>query len=364
MTKHVVTLIPGDGIGPEICEAMCRVVDATGVDITWEKVDAGEAVMDREGTPLPEYVLDSIKKNKVAIKGPITTPVGTGFRSVNVALRKALDLYVNLRPAYTLPGNGSRYTDIDLVVVRENTEDLYAGIEYEQGSAGAQELIEFVEQSGAGSIKPDSGISLKPISVSGSERIVRWACEYAERMNRKKVTAVHKANILKYSDGLFLDVARNVARDFEGKVEFEDRIVDATCMGLVLHPENFDVMVLPNLYGDIISDLVAGLIGGLGIAPGANIGSEYAVFEPVHGSAPSHAGKNEANPTAEMLSAVLMLEHLGEFEAAHRMREAIKTVLGRGEKVTYDIKRTLTGSTEGCVTTSGYADALIEELNS
>lgn len=362
MAKHTVTLIPGDGIGPEICEAMRRVVDATGVDIEWEVVDAGEAVMEEHGTPLPDYVIESIKKNKVAIKGPITTPVGKGFRSVNVALRKALDLYVNLRPGYTLPGNGSRYNDIDIIVVRENTEDLYAGIEFAEGSPEALSLIEFCEKNGAGQIRKDSGISLKPISVEGSERIVRWAFEYALANNRKKVTAVHKANILKHSDGLFLRVAREVAKDYEGKIEFEDKIVDATCMGLVMHPEDFDVMVLPNLYGDIVSDLVAGLIGGLGIAPGANIGKDYAVFEPVHGSAPKHAGQNSANPTAEMLSAVLMLKHLGENEAADKMFEAIKAVLAEGEKVTYDIKRTLTGSTEGSVSTSEYADAIIAKL--
>lgn len=362
MALHKVTLIPGDGIGPEICEAMRRVVDATGVAIEWEKLDAGEAVMDEYHTPLPQHVLESIKNNKVAIKGPITTPVGTGFRSVNVALRKELDLYSNLRPAFTLPGNGSRYDDIDIVVVRENTEDLYAGIEFEYASSQTAKLIDFVKTELDIDIKQDSGVSLKPISVSASERIVRFAFEYALQHNRKKVTAVHKANILKYSDGLFLDVARKVAQEYEGRVAFEDKIVDACCMGLVLRPEDFDVLVLPNLYGDIISDLVAGLIGGLGIAPGANIGADCAVFEPVHGSAPSHAGKNEANPTAEMLSAVLMLEHLGEYDAAARMLRAIREVLAEGIYVTYDIKRTLTGSTEGAVSTSEYADAIIRKL--
>ena len=362
MAQHTVTLIPGDGIGPEICQAMRRVVDATGVDIAWEEVEAGADVMDKYGTPLPESVFESIKKNKVAIKGPITTPVGYGFRSCNVALRKRLDLYVNLRPAYTLPGNGARYNDIDLVLVRENTEDLYAGIEFEEGSEGAKGLVDYVNASGAGQIKPDSGITVKPISVSGSERIVRYAFEYALANNRHKVTAVHKANIMKYTDGLFLRVAREVAKEYEGRIEFEDRIVDATCMGLVMHPENFDVLVLPNLYGDIVSDLCAGLVGGLGIAPGANIGKDVALFEPVHGSAPSHAGKNEANPTAEILSAVMMLQHLGEKEAADRILAAVRAVLGEGKDVTYDIKRTITGSTEGSVSTSAYADAIIAHL--
>ncbi|NLG10516.1 MAG: isocitrate/isopropylmalate dehydrogenase family protein, partial [Coriobacteriaceae bacterium] len=272
MSKHTVTLIPGDGIGPEITEAMRRVVEATGVDIEWEIAEAGAHLMDTEGTPLPESTIESIKKNRVAIKGPVTTPVGSGFRSVNVALRKALDLYVNLRPSFSIEGTGARYHGVDLVLVRENTEDLYAGVEFEQGSEGALGLIDYCEQHGAGVIRRDSGISIKPISITGSERIVRWAMEYALANGRKKVTAVHKANILKYSDGLFLRVAREVAAKYEGRLEFEDRIVDATCMGMVLRPDDFDVVVLPNLYGDIVSDLCAGLIGGLGIAPGANIG--------------------------------------------------------------------------------------------
>jgi isocitrate dehydrogenase (NAD+) len=359
MAKHTITLIPGDGIGPEITTAMRRVVDATGVDIEWEVVEAGADVMDKYGTPLPDYVIESVKKNKVAIKGPVTTPVGTGFRSVNVALRKALDLYTNLRPAFSMPGTGARYEDIDIVIVRENTEDLYAGVEFEEGKPETLELIDFVEAHGAGTIRRDSGISLKPISITGSERIVRWAFEYALANGRKKVTAVHKANILKYSDGLYLDVARKVAAEYEGRVEFEDRIVDMTCMGLVLYPEQFDVVVLPNLYGDIVSDLAAGLIGGLGIAPGANIGSECAVFEPVHGSAPKYTGKDMANPTAEILTAVLMLQHIGEREAADKVLAGVKQVLAEGVNVTYDIKRTNTGSTEGSVGTQAYADAII-----
>lgn len=363
MAKHTVTLIPGDGIGPELTRAMTRVVEATGVDIAWDLAEAGAGVMEKYGTPLPAHVLDSIRANKVAIKGPITTPVGTGFRSVNVSIRKELDLYACLRPAFSIPGNGARYDNIDLVIVRENTEDLYAGIEFEQGSEGAKKLIDFAAAEGAGVIRPDSGISLKPISITGSERIVRYAFDYAIANGRKKVTAVHKANILKHSDGLFLKVARQVAEEYKDSgIQFEDYIVDATCMQLVLHPEWWDVLVLPNLYGDIISDLAAGLIGGLGIAPGANIGTECAVFEPTHGSAPKYAGKDMANPTAEILSAVLMLNHLGERDAADRLLAAVRTVIGEGEKVTYDIRRSVTGSTTGAVGTQAYADAIIERL--
>jgi len=363
MPKHTVTLIPGDGIGPELTRAMTRVVEATGVEIEWEIAHAGSDQIDRYGTPLPESTLDSIRKNKVAIKGPITTPVGGGFRSVNVAIRKELDLYTCLRPAFSIPGSGARYDDIDLVIVRENTEDLYAGIEFEQGGRDAADLIRFAADRGAGIIRPDSGISLKPISVSCSERIVRYAFDYAIANGRKKVTAVHKANILKMSDGLFLKVARRVAEEYaDSGIEFEDYIVDATCMQLVLHPEWWDVLVLPNLYGDIVSDLCAGLIGGLGIAMGANIGSDCAVFEPVHGSAPKYAGKDVANPTAEILSATLMLKHLGEVEAAERILAAVREVIGEGEQVTYDIKRSNTGSTEGSVGTQAYADALIAAM--
>ncbi len=363
MAKHTVTLIPGDGIGPEITTAMRRVVDATGVDIEWEIADAGEHVMEEYGTPLPDHVLDSIRKNRVAIKGPITTPVGTGFRSVNVAIRKALELYACVRPSVSIPGTGARYDDVDLVVVRENTEDLYSGVEFAQGTEAAAELIEFAEEKGAGYIRPDSGISLKPISIEGSRRVVRYAFEYAIENKREKITAVHKANILKHSDGLFLDVARQVAEEYaDSGIEFEDYIVDATCMQLVLHPEWWDVLVLPNLYGDIVSDLAAGLVGGLGIAPGANIGDDYAVFEPVHGSAPKYAGQDKVNPTAEILSAVLMLHHLGEHEAGERVFDAVRTVIAEAERVTYDIKRTNTGSTEGSVGTQAYADAVIDRL--
>lgn len=358
---HDVVLIPGDGIGPEITSAMRRVVDASGVDIAWNVVDAGAGVMDEFGTPLPEHVLDAIRSTKVAIKGPITTPVGTGFRSVNVALRREFDLYSCVRPCLSMPGDGSRYTDIDLVIVRENTEDLYAGIEFDEGAPEVAELSQLIEASGQKTFKSDSAISVKPISVSGSRRIVEYAFEYARRCGRHKVTAVHKANIMKASDGLFLRVAREVAERYPD-IEFNDKIVDATCMGLVQDPYAFDVLVLPNLYGDIVSDLAAGLVGGLGMAPGANIGRDIAIFEATHGSAPDIAGKDIANPTAEILSACMMLDHLGEGVAATRIREAVKKTLAAGESVTGDVRRAQTGSAEGCVGTQAFADAVIANL--
>ena len=363
MPKHGVTLIPGDGIGPEITAAMTRVVEATGVGIEWEVVEAGAEVMDEYGTPLPEHVLESVRRNKVAIKGPITTPVGTGHRSVNVMLRVELDLYACLRPAFSIKGSGARHDNIDLVIVRENTEDLYAGIEFPEGSESARRLIEFTAGEGAGVIRPDSGISFKTISIAGTQRIVRYAFDYAIANGRRRVTAVHKANILRHSDGLFLRVAREVAQEYAGSgVEFEDRIVDATCEGLVLHPEWWDVLVLPNLYGDIVSDLCAGLVGGLGIAPGANVGETCAVFEPVHGSAPSLAGRDVANPTAEILSAMLLLIHLGERDAADRVLAAVRAVIGEEAKVTCDIRSSVGGSADGSVGTQAYADAIIERL--
>lgn len=328
-----ITLIPGDGIGPEISKASRRVIDAACPGINWEVVDAGEAVIERYGTPLPDYVLDSVKKNGVALKGPLTTPVGKGFRSVNVTLRQNLDLYANVRPARSLPGIVSRYKDIDLIVVRENTEDLYAGIEHRVGKDAAE--------------------SIKIITREASERICRYAFDLAIKQGRKKVTAVHKANIMKLSDGLFLECARNVAEDYPG-IEFEDMIVDAMCMKLVQSPENYDVMVLPNLYGDIVSDLCAGLVGGLGVAPGANIGLESSVFEPVHGSAPKHAGKNKVNPLAIILSGVMMLHHLGEHSAAGAVAQAVNTVLEEGKSLTYDLG--------GNASTSQMADAIIDQL--
>lgn len=355
--SHLVTLIPGDGIGPEISEAMLEVVGATGVDIEWVRQEAGAHVMEAEGTPLPERVLDSIRETGTAIKGPVTTPVGSGFRSVNVALRRAFDLYACVRPCLSMPGDGSRYEDVDLVIVRENTEDLYAGIEFDEGSEGAAAIMRTVEKAGAGTIKPDSAISLKPISVSGSERIVRYAFDYARNNGRHKVTAVHKANIMKCSDGLFLHTAERVAAEYPD-IEFNAKIVDATCMGLVQDPNDFDVLVLPNLYGDIVSDLCAGLVGGLGLAPGSNIGAEQAIFEATHGSAPDIAGKDIANPTAMILSAAMMLDHLGETGAANVVRQAVRETLAAGEQVTADIKKSLTGSAEGCVGTKAYAAAV------
>ncbi len=356
---YTITLIPGDGVGPEISEATRQVLDATGVKIKWEIQDAGEEVYQKEGNPLPERVIASIKKNKIAIKGPVTTPVGTGFRSVNVTLRQALDLYCCLRPCRSFRGARTRYENIDLVIVRENTEDLYAGIEFQKDSEEVKKLIDFIKGTIKKDIRRDSGISIKPISVYGTERIVKFAFEYARKNKRKKVTAVHKANIMKYSDGLFLEVARNVASKYSD-IEFEDRIVDNMCMQLVQKPELYDVMVLPNLYGDIVSDLAAGLIGGLGLAPGANIGDEMAVFEPTHGSAPKYKGLNKMNPFAMMLSGVMMLRHLGETNAAERLERAIEAVIEEGKHVTYDMKPKPDDPT--AAKTSEVADAVIQKL--
>lgn len=358
---HEVVLIPGDGIGAETSEAMRRVVDASGADIAWRVVQAGAGVIEEYGTPLPQHVLDAVREVGVAIKGPVTTPVGTGFRSVNVALRQAFDLYACVRPCHSLPGDGSRFRDVDLVIVRENTEDLYAGIEFDPGSPEVDELARLVKRSGQREIRPGSAISIKPISEAGSRRIVTYAFEYARAHARRKVTAVHKANIMKATDGLFLRVAREVAQAYPD-IEFEDKIVDATCMGLVQDPRRFDVLVLPNLYGDIVSDLCAGLVGGLGMAPGANIGEHAAVFEATHGSAPDIAGKDIANPTAELLSAAMMLDHLDEHGAAERIRRAVKEVLAEGESVTADVRLSQTGSTEGAVGTRAYTDAIISHL--
>ena len=356
---YTITLIPGDGTGPEISEATRRVIEATGVPISWDIQEAGLDVFEREGTPLPQRVIDSIKKNKVAIKGPITTPVGTGFRSVNVTLRQVLDLYCCLRPSKTFKGVRTRFQDIDLIIFRENTEDLYAGIEFEKGSENAEKVINLINGLTGKVIRADSGISIKPISVFGSERIVRAAFEYAKKNKRRKVTAVHKANIMKFSDGLFLETARTVAAKYPD-IEFEDRIVDNMCMQLVQKPELYDILVLPNLYGDIVSDLAAGLIGGLGVAPGANLGEEYAVFEPVHGSAPKYKGLNKVNPLAMILSGVMMLKHIGEFQAAGRLESAIAAVLEEGKRVTYDLKPVPHDPT--AATTSQFADAIIEKL--
>jgi isocitrate dehydrogenase (NAD+) len=333
MNRYEVTCIPGDGIGPEIMAATKVALAATGVEIVWEDVDAGADVMDKYGTPLPETVLSSIRRTRVAIKGPVTTPVGSGFRSVNVALRKELDLYANLRPAVSIPGVKSRYEGVDLVVVRENTEDLYAGVEHMVGRDAAE--------------------SIKIITRFGSESIARFAFAYARREKRRKVTAVHKANIMKLTDGLFLEVAGKVAEEYP-EIEFEDRIVDNMCMQLVQKPELYDVLLCPNLYGDILSDLCAGLVGGLGVAPGANIGESIAVFEPVHGSAPKYAGLDKADPTALILSAVLMLGHLGEHQAAEHLFAAVHSVIGAGKRVTYDL-----GGTSG---TKDMGEAIAEEV--
>jgi len=347
---YKITLIPGDGTGPEISEATRRVLDSTGVKIDWEVAEAGSDVMEKYGTPLPESVLDSIRKNKVAIKGPITTPIGSGFRSVNVALRKELDLYACLRPCKSYVGVKSRYADINLVVVRENTEDLYAGIEFQMGSGEAKKIIELSKNK----IRIDSAISIKSISKTASEKIVKFAFEYAVKNKRKKVTAVTKANIMKFTDGLFYEVARSVAKNYPG-IEYEERLIDNMCMQLVQKPELYDVLVLPNLYGDIISDLCAGLIGGLGIAPGANIGDGIALFEPVHGSAPKYKGMNKVNPTAMILSGVLMLDYLGETAAAKKLENAVARVIAEKKVVTYDLG--------GTAKTSGMADEIIKKIN-
>ena len=359
--NHEVALIPGDGIGPEIVRAMRRVIEAAGVDITWRELQAGASVVEPYGTPLPDHVLDAIREVGVAIKGPITTPIGSGFRSVNVSLRRAFDLYACVRPCASMPGDGSRYRDVDVVIIRENTEDLYAGVEFEADDPAAQDVRETVKRDTGRVIPQDACISLKPISRTGSERIVRYAFEYARRCARAKVTAVHKANIMKATDGLFMRVAREVAAEYP-EIAFEDRIVDATCMGLVMHPEDFDVLVLPNLYGDIVSDLCAGLVGGLGMAPGANIGASCAIFEATHGSAPDIAGKGIANPTAEILSVCMLLDHLGESDAAARIRFAVRATLADGACVTADVRRALTGSTSGAATTDEFTAAVISRL--
>jgi isocitrate dehydrogenase (NAD+) len=357
---HRVTLIPGDGIGPELTEATRRVLEASGAEFDWDVQFAGTDVMEQnDGNPLPDHVLDAIRETGVALKGPITTPVGSGFRSVNVGLRKALDLYGQVRPCKSYEGVRSRFDDVDLVLIRENTEDLYAGIEYEQGADEAEELIAWIEKHGGTLRHRDAGISIKPLSVTGTRRIVQFAFDYARRNGRRKVTAVHKANIMKFTDGLYLRVAQGVAAE-NSDIDFDDRIVDNMCMQLVQRPEEYDVLVCPNLYGDIVSDLAAGMIGGLGMAPGGNFGEEAAIFEPTHGSAPKYAGQNKANPMAQMLSGVMMLRHLDEHEAADRVEGAIAEVIREGKSVTYDMKPTRDDPT--AVGTSEVADAIIEKL--
>lgn len=357
--RHAVTLIPGDGTGPEITEATRRVLEATGVQFAWHVQKAGLEVLEKCGTVLPDEVIESIKQTKVGLKGPITTPVGRGARSANAALRKKLDLYANLRPAKTYSGLRSRYENIDLVIVRENTEDLYSGIEFQRGTQEQEEMLETIARTTGSRLDANSAISIKYISVLATRRIVKFAFEYARSNRRRKVTAVHKANIMKFSDGLFLSIAQEVSKEYPD-IQFEDRIVDNMCMQLVQKPEMYDVLVLPNLYGDIISDLSAGLIGGLGVAPGANVGSQYAVFEPVHGSAPKYAGQNKVNPMAMMFSGVMMLRHLGEKEAALRLEKALAQVIAEGKSVTYDLKPRADDPT--AVGTSQVADAVIEKL--
>jgi isocitrate dehydrogenase (NAD+) len=356
---HRVTFIPGDGVGPELSEATRRVLEATGVEFDWDVQEAGADVIDTYGTPLPEPVLDSIRENGVAIKGPLTTPIGTGFRSVNVALRKELDLYACIRPCKWYEGVRSRYRDIDLVIVRENHEDLYAGIEFEQGTADAAKVIDFLNATQPKQIRPDSGISIKPISITGTERISRAAFEYARANGRKRVTAVTKANIMKHTDGLFYAVARKVAEEYPD-IDYDEWLVDAMCMQLVVRPEAYDVLLLPNLYGDILSDLGAGLVGGLGVAPGMNLGDGVAVFEATHGSAPRYKGMNKVNPMAMMFSGVLMLRHLGERDAADRLETALADVIREGKNVTYDMKADRNDPT--AVGTSQVGDAVVEKL--
>jgi isocitrate dehydrogenase (NAD+) len=356
-----VTLITGDGVGPEIAEAARRCVDATGADISWDVAEAGEEVMAKLGTPLPDATIESIKKNGVALKAPVTTPVGKGFRSINVYLRQTLDLYACLRPCKSYKGVRSRYANIDLVVVRENTESLYAGIEFQKGKDDTAEIISWINKHSKRQIGKDSGISIKPISVKATERVVRFAFDYARKMGRKKVTSVHKANIMKFSDGLWLEVSRQVAKQYPD-IEFEDRIVDNMCMQLIQKPELYDVIVLPNLYGDIISDLCAGLVGGLGVAPGANIGDKGAIFEATHGSAPKYKGQNKVNPTALILSGVMMLRYIEKKAEAEKLENAVAAVIAEGKNVTYDMKADRNDPT--AVGTSEMADAIIKKIKS
>jgi isocitrate dehydrogenase (NAD+) len=359
MAAYAVTLIPGDGIGPEVAEATRRVLEATGVEFAWEVRDAGMDAQERHGDVLPGATLESVRKNKVGLKGPITTPIGGGFRSVNVGLRHALGLYANLRPGVSMPGVQSAFRDIDLVVIRENMEGMYTGIEFDTGTPEAAQVIDTINGLSQKQIVPDAAISVKTISPEGSRRIAEFAFAYARANGRKQVTCVHKANIMKFTDGLFLRTAQEVATRYPD-IAFNDRIIDNMCMQLVQKPELYDVLVLPNLYGDIVSDLVAGMVGGLGVAPSGNIGPESAVFEPIHGSAPSHAGKDEANPTAMILSGALMLRHLGEQAAAERVEAAVKAVIAEGQEVTYDLRPDRDPAK--AIGTTKMADAIIGRL--
>lgn len=337
MKKHKITLIPGDGIGPEITEVTKKCIEATEVDIEWEECEAGIPAIEKYGDPLPQSTIESIKRNKICLKGPITTPVGSGYRSINVALRQIFNLYACVRPFKVYQGTRTLYQQIDLVIIRENMEDLYAGVEFEIGKSETLEVIQKINSMLGKEIRQDSGISIKPISISGSEKIIRFAFEYARKNSRKKVTAVHKANIMKFTDGLFLDVARKIATEYSD-IEFEDRIVDNMAMQLVQKPQKYDVLACPNLYGDILSDLCAGLVGGLGLSPGVNYGDDIAIFEPTHGSAPKYAGKNVVNPSAQILAAILMLRHIDEIESANRLEKALSKVIKEGKYTTYDFK--------------------------
>lgn len=357
--KHNITLVPGDGVGPEVIEAAQRVLEATGVQFQWQVINAGETALEKEGSLLPDNLIASIRKNKVALKGPTTTPIGTGFRSVNVALRKALDLYACLRPCRSYKGIPARYENVDITIIRENTEDLYAGIEFERGTTEAKRLLAIFKQNTDEEIRDDSGISIKLISETGSRRIVKFAFEYAKDHGRRKVSAIHKANIMKFSDGLFLEVARDVARSYPN-IEFEDVIIDNFCAQVVQRPQQFDVLVLPNLYGDIVSDLCAGLVGGLGVAPGGNIGEKLAVFEPTHGSAPKYTGLNKVNPLAAILSGVMMLRYIGEKDAAERVEKAAAAIVSEGKSVTYDLKTDR--NDPNAASTSEMADAIITKM--
>ncbi len=354
-----VTLMPGDGIGPEVAEAARRVLEATGLRFNWDYQDLGMVAQEKHGTTLPDATVASVRRTKVGLKGPTTTPIGTGFRSVNVGLRQALNLYANLRPAKTYAGVRSAFDNVDLIVVRENLEDLYAGVEFDTGTPEAGRVIGAINRESQKQIEPSAAVSIKMITPEGSRRIVTYAFEYARRNKRRLVTAVHKANIMKFTDGLFLHVAQEVAREYPD-IEFNDRIVDNMCMQLVQKPDLYDVLVLPNLYGDIVSDLCAGMVGGLGVAPGANIGTEAAVFEPIHGSAPKYAGQNVANPTAEILTGALMLRHLGEIAAAERVEGAVASVIAEGKDVTYDLKPDRDDPT--AVGTDKMADAIIRAM--
>ena len=359
MATYQVSLLPGDGIGPEVAEATRRILDATGVEFEWEICPAGEEALAETGELLPQVTLDSIKRNGIGLKGPITTPVGSGFRSVNVALRQELNLYANLRPGKSIPGVQSFFKDIDLVVVRENLEDTYAGVEFDTGTPEAAEVIAEINKRSKKQVAEDAAISIKMITPENSRRIVQFAFDYARQNKRRKVTAVHKANIMKFSDGLFLRIAQEVAAE-NPDIEFEDRIVDNMCMQLMQKPQLYDVLVMPNLYGDIVSDMVAGMIGGLGVAPGGNIGTEAAVFEPIHGSAPTHAGKGVANPMAMTLSGAMMLRYLGEIEAAERVENAVAAVIGEGTDVTYDLRADRDQSK--AASTTRMTDAIIAKL--